>query len=496
MGYNGGGRRSSDIRGEYIYMGDIIDFSQGMASLRRDKTADAGALVYGVEAHVSLPVAPGRPAVELDLAEDGAAHFVVAAAAADLPDALADARKTLARNFGMDARDDAQMRQLKAQLGEQGWEAFFPMYLQQRFFKQACELTGFTPYLQPSVSKPKMPEEGKDFVFTADALIAPQVELSSYDPVEVAFPKKADVTSQDVTAYVDAMAERFATFEPDLTRDVVADGGHLVLTLQVSAGDTPDSGPQRIQYEMGMGMMPEEFDRNLVGAKVGEARSFSMSLPVPGGEGGQGTSFEVLNVKVTVNEIDRKVPAVINDTWVMKNAPEAATLLGLRAQVREVLEAQADEEWRSQMTILCSDELGTRIKEMPGEPYVQHMRDVLLSNFVLDMQRQGMDARAYMSSPDFDHEAFDREMNAQAEKTLRSDLALDALAAHLGIEVDDDDVRQIVARTAPGHEAETMRAMKESGEIDQIRAEARRIRASDWLVTNAKDNSGPHLQLL
>ena len=534
-------------------MGDIIDFSQGMADLRREKaeasgptlvgvtsanagaagstlagatgttaaaSADTGALVYGRPAHVSLSAHDAGLAVELDLTAQGQAHFVVAAPADALPAAKEEGRKTLARNFGVDPRDDAQMGQLKAQLGQEGYDAFFPMYLQQRFFKQACALTGFTPYLQPSVSRPAMPEEGQDFVFTADALIRPTVELSSYEPVEVEFPEKRAVDTKDITAYLDVLAERFATFEPDLTRSVVEENDHLVITLQLNAEDSAVAGlasgqPQRLSYEMGAGMMPEEFDRTLVGAKVGETRSFSLSMPVPadpstaadasdaqgepaaeGTEGQPGVAYEVLGGKVTVNEIDRKVPAVINDAWVMKNAPEAATLLGLRAQVRQILEAQADDEWRTQMMTLCSEKLGERIKNVPGEPYVQHMRDVLLSNFVLDMQRQGLDARAYMSQPGFDHEEFQRQMDAQAEKTLRHDLALDALADHLDIKVADEDVRQIIGRMAPGREAEMMRAMSESGEIDQIRADARRIRASDWLVDHAKDASGPHLQLL
>ena len=488
-------------------MGDIIDFSQGMADLRRGKEAAAGegGLTYGRAAHVSLSAKDAELAVELDLTEEGKAHIVVAVPAALLPAAVEDARKTVARSFGVDVRDDAQMRQLEAQLGAQGLNSLLPMYVQQRFFKRACEIVGFTPYLQPSVSRPTMPEEGKDLVFTADALICPTVELSSYDPVEVEFPKKREVTTQDVSAYLDAMAERLATYEPDLTRSAVEPGDHLVITLKLEGDDAAAAGmaagqPQRLAYDMGAGMMPEEFDRTLVGAKVGETRSFSLSMPDPadpaGAEGQDGTAYEVLRGTVSVNEIDRKVPAVINDAWVMKNAPEAATLLGLRSQVREVLEAQADDQWRTQMLGLTADALGARIEKMPGEAYVQAVRDTLVSGFVLDMQRQGMDARAYMSRPDFDHETFEREMAAQAEQTLRHDLALDALADHRGVEVSDDDVRQIVARMAPGHEAETMRAMGESGEIDRVRADARRIRANDWLVTTAKDSSGPHLQLL
>lgn len=486
-------------------MGDVIDFSQGMAGLRRERTTEGAALAYGKAASVSLPVGDGCPGVELALTEAGEAHFQITVAAADVQAATQDARKALARSFGIDARDEGQMRRLRDQVGEQGWNSYAAAFVQQRFFAKACELVGFVPYLQPRLSDPELPAEGADLSFTADALIKPQVTLSSYDPVEVEFPKKRTVSSQDVSDYLDMMSDRLATFEPDLARDTVGEGDHLVITLQLDGkdADAPGAlgagGPQRLNYEMGSGMMPEEFDHNLLGAKVGQARTFSLSLPTPAPEGDSaGVSFEVLSVKVTVNEIDRKVPARIDDGWVAKNAPEAGTLLGLRAQVREALEAQAEHEWHDAVADAASEELAKRVETMPGEPYVQRVFDMLLGGFAVEMQRQGLDVRAYMSAPGFDQAAFERELTERAQETLRLDIALDALADHENIQVSDDDVRQILALSgaAPGREAEMVRAMGETGEIDQARSDARRARVRAWLVDHAKDTSGPHLQLL
>ena len=203
-----------------------------------------------------------------------------------------------------------------------------------------------------------------------------------------------------------------------------------------------------------------------------------------------------MKIKATVEEIERKVPARIDDAWVIKNAPEAGTLLGLRAKVRESLEAQAQDAWHDQMMLLTSAELTRRLEGKVSSAYVERMRDELFTSFALDMQRQGVDVRSYMAQPDFDAEAFEKQMSDRAAETLRHDLALDALADHLQIEVSDADINAMVAQIAPGREGETLRNMRESGEIERMRELGRRSRASDWLVETAIDSSGPRLQLV
>ncbi len=477
-------------------MGDVIDFSQVAAHKKRGQ-GSGEAPTYGEELHRTVELPFGNGEVRLDVEADGRVHMAVTVHAAHVPAALQDARRALARSLNVDSRDEAQMKRLRDQLGEEGYEAFFPGYLQQQFLAQACEVTGVEPYLLPAAAPAQMPAEGEDFAFEADMLLRPKVELSSYDPVEIEFPEKREITTKDVSDYLAAMADQLATYEPDLTRDTVAESDHVIVSIEIArSGDEANAvSQQHMHYVIGTGMLPDEFDRNLVGMKVRQTRDFSVSMPTADPQTGE-VAYEVMKIKATVEEIERKVPARIDDAWVIKNAPEAGTLLGLRAKVRESLEAQAQDAWHDQMMLLTSAELTRRLEGKVSSAYVERMRDELFTSFALDMQRQGVDVRSYMAQPDFDAEAFEKQMSDRAAETLRHDLALDALADHLQIEVSDADINAMVAQIAPGREGETLRNMRESGEIERMRELGRRSRASDWLVETAIDSSGPRLQLV
>lgn len=490
-------------------MGDIIDFSQmkaGMSSGASGPAAQAGTGA-GLSGLAGVPGSLGASAgqsgtpgltVSSSVEPSGELRLDVRVAASQLDAAKADARLTIARSFNVDARDEAQMGRLRTEVGAEAFDALTATIVQQGYFALACKEAGVEPFLSPDIPPAELPQPGEDYVFSATMLQRPEVTISSFDPVEVQFPEKREVSSQDVSDYLDVMAEQMATYEPDYAASCVGEGAHVIVTTAMVADGQvdPSSLNRHMPYDLGTQAMPEEFDRNLLGMKVGEAKTFSMSVPVMTDPAASAPSYEMMQIQVTVEEIDRKVPVVINDAWVARNAPDAGTLLGLRAKVREALEKEADRAYHDQLADAASAEFAKRLEGGLSQAHVDRMRDQLMSSFVLELQRQGVDARAYLSQPGFDAEAFEQEMTARAEETLRTNLALDALADHLGAQVSDNDLRDMLSHLNPGHEMEELRSVRESGQLESLRELTRQAHARDWLVKNAKDTSAPHLQLL
>ena len=108
-------------------MGDVIDFSQVAAHKKRGQ-GSGEAPTYGEELHRTVELPFGNGEVRLDVEADGRVHMAVTVHAAHVPAALQDARRALARSLNVDSRDEAQMKRLRDQLGEEGYEAFFPGY--------------------------------------------------------------------------------------------------------------------------------------------------------------------------------------------------------------------------------------------------------------------------------------------------------------------------------------------------------------------------------
>ena len=494
-------------------MADVIEFNPGAARRQDGGIAGAsdsspvkpgGAQTYehpvpaaGQACDYDYPAKEGSVGVHLVV--DDACHmrYEVTAPAADVAAEIEAAKISVARSFGVDNRDLAAMAQLRDALGQEGMDSFVTSYVQRSFFTKATLRTGAPAFLTPDYPDAQVPQAGQDYSFTVNALLHPAATLTSYGPVEFEYPEKPKVGSKDVSQYLDDMADQLATWEPDLTRNDVQEGDHVRLRTRATLDgqELPSLSGNELPYMLGSGVLPEDFDRNVVGMSCGQTKEFSLSIPESLDEAGN-PSFVMVQMSVRVLGIDRRVPARIDDAWVIKNAPQAGTLLGLRSQIRSSLEREVEAAYHETLMGLAVDELVKRLDwEIPSE-YVERSRDELIQQFALELQQRGVDFAVYASQPEFDHEQFVAQMNDRAVESLRHALALDALADHLGIEATDEEAARTLGQIAPGQDAEMVRAVRQSGQLEQLRLFARRMKANEWLVKNARDTSGPKLQLL
>ncbi len=472
-------------------MGDVIDFKSAL-DRRAAKAArpEPRAPRAGDETELIYDPKPGSVGVRLATDAEGTARFTVTAPAADVAASMQAARTALVQNFGVDPRDVQAVEAVRSQLGAGTFDAFVTTFVQQHFFSEALLRTGVLPFLDPDLLTSDAPVEGQDYTFEVETLLRPSIELTSYDPVEVALPLKREVTSKDVTEYLANMADELATWEEDPARDVVLEGDRVTLNLEAT---TPDGREfkaltgRHVPYLVGSRVIGEDFDRELVGMKPRERRTFSVSVPVPGENGA--VDFQMVQVKAQIDEIQKKVPAKIDDAWVAKNMPEAQTLLGLRGRVRTLLEREAERAYHDELMVSTADELAKRLVDEPDDRYVDKMRDELVAQYVADLQRQGIDYQQFMSQPGFDMAAWEQEMGEEARSALCRGLALDALADHLDIDLEQEDIAKVVAQMAPGHEQEALQGLVESGQMPKMCEVALRTRANEWLVEHVKGAS-------
>ena len=80
------------------------------------------------------------------------------------------------------------------------------------------------------------------------------------------------------------------------------------------------------------------------------------------------------------------------------------------------------------------------------------------------------------------------DLRVQAEERARQSLALDALAAKLGVEATEDDVRAEFEKAGVEDVDASVEQWRSEGRLPAIRDSIRRTKALDWLVENAKVN--------
>lgn len=269
--------------------------------------------------------------------------------------------------------------------------------------------------------------------------------LSSYEPVHVKLPKP-QVPSSLVDAQIEKLMEPFAEFHEVAEDRGVLPGDHIVVTTRDAALDgNPASNfiMQHSVYHVGAGEMPKTFDDELIGVKAGQTRSVNAKIKMPLAKEGDHSS---LTMEVDVEKILRSVSPELTDAFVTEHFAPAMNL----------------EEFRQ--GVAAQFGLPDMAKDDP------HFPDIVLAEL----------AKRLVEEPD----PADR-MEGMPDDALRVMCAIDALADHLDIELDED---QIIAQM-PGDDAaqrqQIYQQLIDQDKADEAAVFARREAALSWLVNHS-----------
>ena len=77
------------------------------------------------------------------------------------------------------------------------------------------------------------------------------------------------------------------------------------------------------------------------------------------------------------------------------------------------------------------------------------------------------------------------QMGMRAREIVRQGLALDALARHMGLEVQEDDLARMLWKMSPGKEDEARKMLEMNGRTYQLHEMALRSKARAYLTETA-----------
>lgn len=340
---------------------------------------------------------------------------------------------------------------------------------------------------QPVFYCEREPEAGIDLDATIIAMIKPQLELTSYEPVEVDLPE-AVFTEADVDEKVAEFADKHATYDDidDVRPIQLGDYAHVKLEISRAGKVIPQLTGAHNLFQCSYETMPKEFIDQMIGMKPGEMRVFDFEGPVenaltPG-------ETDIYHGVVTLESLVEKRAAVIDDGWFEKNYPVFKNLQEFKDDMLKRLEREAAQTREDHKGIAVDYAILDRLRgSIPDEIY-EFVLDNMSASFNESLKRMNLTKEEFFKQQKTDEREYTTHMMMEARRALRQGFALDALFRGRGMELTDEDIHAYLSTMAPGREDELLKEMKAAGRTYVVTEEARRHKAHQWLLDTATFN--------
>lgn len=317
---------------------------------------------------------------------------------------------------------------------------------------------------------------GEPLRYTVLVDVRPEIALGDTAGIPVERPVPV-VSDADVEHTVEAMRERAAELRPIADRAVIEVGDVVTVDLTSQLGEERQTR-QGVLLEAGSGSFPLALERQLVGQSLGA--QLTLEVPYPADYGNASLAGKSVAFDVRVNELHMKELPPLDDEFARDHG-HGDTLAELRARVRTDLEQQAAAHADAQVREAVLGALLERHAfEVPASLVVRRS-DTILASLGVRLP-DGPAAEQTLAR-------LREQVRPQAEREVRADLLLDALAAREAIEITDADVdAEIVAMAARERQApERLRAFYDRAEArEALRARMRRVRALEHVVSLAR----------
>lgn len=350
-------------------------------------------------------------------------------------------------------------------------------------YEEAAKESGLEIVSRPEIDVVEI-EKGKDFVFTATVAVKPEVTLGDYKGIEVE-KKTVKVMAADVNAEIDKVREQNSRMITVENRGIKKDDT-AVIDFEGFVDGEPFQGGKGEDYSLVIGSHSfiDTFEDQLVGKKAGEEVDVNVTFPEEYHEAslkGKPALF-----KVTVKEIKKKELPKLDDEFASE-VSEFETLKEYKASVKKNLTERRKEEAKREKENAVVEKVVENITVELPEPMIDEQTQQMIQEFAGRLSSQGLSFEQYMQMTGMTPDALMGQMKPEAEKRIRTRLALEAIVDAEKIKATAKDIDKEIENMANMYQMEVdkIKEMIGDAEKEQIGKDLAVQKAVDFVVKNA-----------
>jgi trigger factor len=362
---------------------------------------------------------------------------------------------------------------LEARLGADAARGDALQHALPEYYAEALATHEVDAIAPPEIEITSGQDEG-NVVFDAVVEVRPEVTVGGYGSLRVVIDSP-EPTDDEVEERVGHLREQFSSLA-EVDRPA-AEGDTATIDITGSREGEAIEGltAEGYQYRVGSGSVVPELDESLTGASVGDTLTFSATHP---GDG------EPVDFEVVVKEVRETVLPDVDDDFAAQ-ASEFDTVDELRADLRTRLADVKQQQARMALQEAVAEALAELVEDDPPEPLIESEMQTRLQDLALRLGAQGIELGDYLRITGQDPDAFRDDLRTSAERSVRVDLALRAVASAEALEVDDDaldaEIEAVAVRV--GQPADRVREQFERNrQLPLVRSDLRTRTAMDWVL--------------
>jgi len=353
-------------------------------------------------------------------------------------------------------------------------------------YPKALEENNINPIDYPAIDIVQI-GEGKEFIYTAEITVMPEVELGEYKALEVK-KNEYNVTDEDVENKLKEVQYRNARVE--VKEDKVIEKGDIaVIDFKGFTDDVAFEGGEGTDYELeiGSGTFIDNFEEQLIGLKAGDFKEVNVTFPEQYGReelNGKPAKFEVKIKTVKVKEL----PAI--DDEFAKEVSEFETLEEYRNNIKANLEEANEIRVKKEYEEAVINAAVANAKIDIPEVMVNREIDGMLKDLETRLQYQGLDIQTYYQFTNTSEESFRQQMKEVATNKVKTEVVMDKIAEVENITATEEEVKAKAKEMAEMYygasEADKTAELLMNSQKEYLQLQVTTERVKDMLVESSK----------
>lgn len=291
---------------------------------------------------------------------------------------------------------------------------------------------------------------GKDFTYKVKVAVMPEVKVKEDYKKDIKkinedfAGKSAEPTEDEINHELEHLANsrvKLVTVNREIKKD---DSAEIDFTVSVGGVPIENGTSKNHPVVVGKGVFIPGFEDNLIGMKEGEEKEFELEFPEDYHK--KDLAGKPANFKVKVNLVQERQTPEINDEFA-KSLGSFENLEALKKNLKEGIEHEnkhkIEEERRTQYLDMIVEKTEVDLPEVLIHEEIHKMLD----EFEQQTMAMGMNLDQYLSQLKKSKDDLEKDWEPQAEKRVKSALALREIVKMEEIKIDAKDIEAEMNKT-------------------------------------------------